>query len=125
MADMIIPWADVQSGDVALNDGSLVLVDEITVHPQDDEHPDFMVACVSGRHVLDDGTTGRRVHLDPPAAALTAVRRGRPHDSRALRGASGEWYDDWEVVDRDRDGNAVLRHRSTEGLYRILPVEEG
>lgn len=38
---------------------------------------------------------------------------------------AGEWHDDWEVTGRDRDGNAILRHRLTEGLYRILPIEEG
>lgn len=73
--DMIIPWADVQRGDLALNDGSLVRVDSIRVSPQDDDHPDFLVACVSGWRVLDDGTPAVHVHLDPPGAALTAVRR--------------------------------------------------
>jgi hypothetical protein len=34
------------------------------------------------------------------------------------------WYDDWEFAGRDRDGNLILRHKETGGLYRVLPVEE-
>ena len=37
---------------------------------------------------------------------------------------AANWYDDWEMTGRDGDGNAVLRHRPTGGLYRALPVED-
>jgi hypothetical protein len=37
---------------------------------------------------------------------------------------AGDWSDDWEVADRGGDGNAILRHRPSGGLYRILPLEE-
>lgn len=73
--DMIIPWAEVQPGDLALDDGSLVRMDSVRVSPRD--HPDFLIACVSGWRVLADGTPAVHVHLDPPAAALTAVRRAK------------------------------------------------
>lgn len=39
--------------------------------------------------------------------------------------SSPNWYDDWEVTGRDDDGNAILRHRPTSGLYHILPIDEG
>ena len=73
--DMIIAWAEVQIGDLALDGGSLVRVESIRVSLQSDDHPDFLIACVSGWRVLDDGTPAVHVHLDPPAAGLTAVRR--------------------------------------------------
>lgn len=34
------------------------------------------------------------------------------------------WHADWDLVDRDSDGNAILKHLPTEGLYKVLPVEE-
>ncbi len=40
-----------------------------------------------------------------------------PRPSRA-------WHADWAEVDRDQDGNAILKHKPTGGLYRLHPVEE-
>lgn len=37
---------------------------------------------------------------------------------------SRAWHADWVKVDRDQGGNAILRHKPTGGLYKILPVEE-
>ena len=98
--DMIIPWAEVQAGDLALDDASLILVDEITVHPQSDEHPDFMVACVSG-YVLDDGPAAR-VHLDPAAAWLTAVRRPLTESQRFQVEEARDCLGTWDLA---RGGN--------------------
>lgn len=33
------------------------------------------------------------------------------------------WSHDWAYVERDGDGNLILRHAPTGGLYRVLPVE--
>lgn len=75
-ADMITPWTGAHAGDTALDgSGGLVLVDEISISSEPG-HPDFLVACIDGRETRLDGTvTGRLIHLDPPAANLTAVRR--------------------------------------------------
>lgn len=54
-------------------------------------------------------------------------RQGTFRVSKATFGTlepAANWYDDWEVVTRDEEGNTVLKHRPTEGLYRILPLEE-
>ena len=50
-------------------------------------------------------------------SSLGAVFEPEPVKSRA-------WHVDWAVVDRDQDGNAILRHKPTGGRYKILPVEE-
>lgn len=49
------------------------------------------------------------------AVAAERDKPGRP--SRA-------WHADWVPVDRDSSGNAILRHKPTGGMYKILPAEE-
>ena len=34
------------------------------------------------------------------------------------------WYDDWALTGRDRDGNLILIHKPTGGLYRVIPEED-
>lgn len=50
-------------------------------------------------------------------AAVAAERDKLSRPSRA-------WHADWAEVDRDSSGNAILRHKPTGGMYKILPAEE-
>ena len=51
---------------------------------------------------------------------LGAIFPAEPAKSRKSRA----WHADWAEVDRDQGGNAILKHKPSGGLYRILPVEE-
>lgn len=52
-------------------------------------------------------------------AVLDAIKGGEaPPDVKA-------WYDDFTVTGRDDDGYAILYHRPTGALCRIVPVKEG
>lgn len=52
--------------------------------------------------------------------SLGATFPAEPAKSRKSRA----WHADWAEADRDQDGNAILKHKPTGALYRILPVEE-
>ena len=58
--------------------------------------------------------------LERFVSSLGAVFEPEPAKSRKSRA----WHADWTVVDRDQDGNAILKHKPSGGLFRILPVEE-
>lgn len=70
----ITDWTGVQADDVVVYDGGLVLVEKISVIPEED-HPDFLIAHVSGRALSDDGTPDGISHMSLNARSLTAARR--------------------------------------------------
>jgi hypothetical protein len=63
----------------------------------------------------DEDVLGDLIAWRDAAVAAERDKPGRP--SRA-------WHADWVPVDRDSSGNAILRHKPTGGMYKILPVEE-
>ena len=81
---------------------------------------DILTAVERGEHIeikrYDTPTAvvvPREWH-DEAAAALTAKKK-KP---------SRNWADGWAFASRDGDGNLILRHEPTGGLYKVLPVEE-
>lgn len=88
-------------------------------------------ARVKMRDILTAVERGEHVQIqryDTPTAVVVPVGW---HDeaAAALAGqqerSSLSWHDGWVAVDRDQDGNLILRYEPTGGLYRILPIEEG
>ena len=45
-------------------------------------------------------------------------------DALEPEGEGGDWRFEWEMVARDGNGNAALKHKSTGGRYRIIPEED-
>jgi hypothetical protein len=45
-------------------------------------------------------------------------------DLRRIAGHLTGWQADWELVARDGEGNAVLKHKETGGRYRVIPEED-
>lgn len=89
-----------------------VLLDAISKDPRPAE---IRLAYVKelAEHWLTPGAT-----LFYPAAGQCVL------DAINDTAAASNWYDDWDMTGRDSDGNAILRHRETGGLYRTLPLEE-
>lgn len=74
----ITDWTEVRIGDEVLYDGSLVHVDDISIQPEEN-HPEFLIAYVDGRHAEDGGRhPGRKTRMTPNARSLIAVRREVP-----------------------------------------------
>jgi hypothetical protein len=61
-----------------------------------------------------------RIYADLIAWRDAAVAAERDKPGRPSRA----WHADWTQVDRDSSGNAILRHKPTGGMYKILPAEE-
>ena len=75
-----------------------------------------------GRHVYDDNDPGplkaeAERWLAEFVTGLGAIFPEEPAKSRA-------WHAAWAMAGRDQDGNAILRHKPTGGLYRLHPVDE-
>lgn len=112
---IILPWTAVGRSDIALCEGGLILIDEISVSPEPG-HPEFLVACIGGREILADGAPGRAVHLDPPATDLTAVLRTaeKPHPGN----------DAGTPRHRDDREDAALLRKAAACAVRMSPDHE-
>ena len=78
------------------------------------------------------GEAGKRLHGPTPDALKAEAERWLERFVSSLGAVfpdgparpSRAWHADWAEVDRDQGGNAILRHKPTGGMYKVLPVEE-
>lgn len=68
------------------------------------------------------GLGGRNAKLTDDPAEVTCAACSQGWEARPSMGR--RWHEDWAEAGRDGDGNQILRHKPTDGMYKILPVEE-
>lgn len=125
MTELRIRWTKEDDGGTAGRAGTL---DEplFFIYPPESPGKAYILTAMLPGHTRDFYPSGFVSDLKAKAeewlagfvSSLGAVFPDGPtRPSRA-------WHADWAEVDRDQSGNAILRHKPTGGMYKILPVEE-